>query len=71
MLSGESQEDEGRLHQLLQDVHRGALQHIEGGHLSAGEDCGGEVWGFVAEVPHQQGGEEDEELAHRGLGQAV
>ena len=71
MLSGESQEDAGKLHHLFQDVHRGALQHREGGHLPAGEECGGEMWGVVAEMPHQQGGEEDEGLAHRALGHAV
>ena len=71
MLGGGEQGDAGRLHQLLQDVHGGALQHRGGGHLSAGEQCGGEVWGVVAEMSHQQGGEEDEGLAHRGLDQAV
>ena len=71
MLGVGAQGDAGRLHQLLQEVHGGALQYREWGHLSPGEECGGEVWGVVGEMPHQQGGEEDEGLAHRGLGQAV
>ena len=39
--------------------------------MSIGEKSDQNLWSVVAEMPHQHGGEEDEGLAHRGLGQAV